>query len=339
MTTLVQQMLSGDRLALARLISRVEGRSRDLISIMSRVQARCGKAYTIGVTGPPGAGKSTLADRLIAHLRRKGKKVGVIAIDPSSPFSGGAVLGDRIRMQDHAGDEGVFIRSLGSRGNRGGLSRATREVVKLYDAFGMNYVLVETVGVGQNELDVMEIADTTVVILTPESGDTIQTMKAGLLEIADLFVVNKADRDGAQTLQAELKSMLEYGGKEGHSGWQVPVLLTEAIKDQGIVELLSGIEDHRAYLKDQGLKGIQEKKKKIAFEEVREIVLDQVRDKISHFLNGKVSRIMNNPYEAATSILSLLEKKLWQKSKPLTRRPQRSSRKSSRQRKKRSGGR
>ena len=206
-------MLSGDRLALSRLISQVEGRSKDLLSIMSQVQERCGNAYCIGVTGPPGAGKSTLVDRLISHLRKKGKKVGVVAIDPSSPFSGGAVLGDRIRMQEHSGDDGVFIRSLGSRGSHGGLSRATRAVVKLYDAFGMDYVLVETVGVGQTELDIMEIADTTIVILTPESGDAIQTLKAGILEIADIFVVNKADRERATWMQAELRAMLELGGR------------------------------------------------------------------------------------------------------------------------------
>lgn len=308
MSDLLSQMLAGDRLALSRLISQVEGRSKDLVSIMSRVQERCGNAYCVGVTGPPGAGKSTLVDRLISHLRKEGKKVGVVAIDPSSPFSGGAVLGDRIRMQEHAGDEGVFIRSLGSRGSHGGLSRATREVVKLYDAFGMDYVLVETVGVGQTELDIMEIADTTIVILTPESGDAIQTLKAGILEIADIFVVNKADREGAHLIQAELKAMLELGGKNG--GWSSPVLLVQAAKDVGVSELIDAIEDHRAYLREKGRTGEREKKRKVALEEVREIVLDEVRLKLSDLINGHAPRAVENPYQVAQSILAGLDKKL-----------------------------
>jgi LAO/AO transport system kinase len=300
-------MLAGDRLALSRLISQVEGRSRDLVSIMAKVQERCGNAYCVGVTGPPGAGKSTLVDRLISHLRKGGKKVGVVAIDPSSPFSGGAVLGDRIRMQEHAGDEGVFIRSLGSRGSHGGLSRATREVVKLYDAFGMDYVLVETVGVGQTELDIMEIADTTIVILTPESGDAIQTLKAGILEIADIFVVNKADREGAHLIQAELKAMLELGGKNG--GWSSPVLLVQAAKDVGVSELIDAIEDHRAYLREKGRAEQTQKKRKVAREEVKEIVFDEIRQRISKKVDGGPLKRIENPYETAQAILAGLGKR------------------------------
>ena len=250
MSTLLDQMLSGDRLALSRLISQVEARSSNLVSIMTKVQERCGHAAKIGVTGPPGAGKSTLTDKLIGHFRKKGRKVGVLAIDPSSPFSGGAVLGDRIRMQEHAGDDGVFIRSLGSRGNHGGISRATREVVKLFDAFGMDEIIVETVGVGQTELDIMEIVDTTIVLVTPESGDAVQTLKAGILEIADVFAVNKCDRDGAPMMQAELKAMMELGGR--NAGWTPPVLLVQANKGQGVTELLQAVDEHRAYLKQLG---------------------------------------------------------------------------------------
>jgi len=283
-------MLRGDRLALARLISLIENRSSELLPIMARVQQRSGNAHVIGVTGPPGSGKSTLVDQVITLYRQKGFKVGVVAIDPSSPFSGGAVLGDRIRMQDHAGDEGVFIRSLGSRGSRGGLSRATRDVVRLYGAFGMQKILVETVGVGQTELDIMEVADTTIVLLTPESGDTIQTMKAGILEIADLFVVNKADREGADRLQMELRSLVEIGGSD--QGWDLPVLLAQASRGIGIRELVDLVEDHRTYLRSQ-----QRKEGDQTFrEETLEIVLDELRKKI------KIGRV-ENPYQAASEIL------------------------------------
>lgn len=243
---LLERMVAGDRLALSRMITFVEARRPEHLKIMGLVQERCGRARVVGVTGPPGSGKSTLVDRMIKAFRREGMKVGVIAIDPSSPFSGGAVLGDRIRMQDHAGDDGVFIRSLGSRGSQGGLSRATREVVKLYDAFGMDEILIETVGVGQAELDIMELADTTIVLLTPESGDTIQTMKAGILEIADLLVVNKADREGADRMVAELKGMLELGVR---TNWQVPVFAVQADQGIGIALLVAGVEDHEAYLR------------------------------------------------------------------------------------------
>lgn len=308
MLNLLELMLKGDRLALSRMISQVESRSPNLVQVMTEVQKRCGRAGKIGVTGPPGAGKSTLTDKLIAHFRKMGRKVGVLAIDPSSPFSGGAVLGDRIRMQEHAGDDGVFIRSLGSRGNHGGISRATREVVKLFDAFGMDEIIVETVGVGQTELDIMEIVDTTIVLVTPESGDAIQTLKAGILEIADVFAVNKADRDGAPMMQAELKAMMELGQR--NAGWTPPVLLVQANKDQGVTELLEAVDEHRAYLKQKGGPEAEERKRQIALEEVREIVLEEMAAHLTEDLRvrlaGKGS--IENPYEEAVAYLQSLKK-------------------------------
>ena len=242
---LVARMLRKDRVALAKLISVVENREPEMRRVMSGIYKNAGRAYVIGITGPPGAGKSTLVDRMISHLRAAGSTVGVVAVDPSSPFSGGAVLGDRIRMQSHFLDDGVFIRSLSTRGRHGGLARATRDVTRLMDAFGKDYILVETVGVGQTELDIMELADTTLVVLVPEAGDTIQVMKAGLLEIADIFVVNKADREGADRLKGELERMLHM--LPGESTWEVAVLSTEATRDAGVRELLETIDRHREH--------------------------------------------------------------------------------------------
>ena len=247
---MVQKMLAGSDQSLARLITLVERDAPEVPEIMGSIYPHLGNAHFVGFTGPPGGGKSTLVDRLTAVMRRRGFSVGIVACDPTSPFSGGAVLGDRIRMQQHYLDKGVFIRSMATRGSRGGLPRAARGVIKLLDAFGRDFVLVETVGVGQTELDIMEAADTTVVVLVPEAGDTIQTMKAGLLEIADIFVVNKADREGADYLVMELEQMLRMSSRE--SWWQAPVLTAQAVNDIGTEELYQEIERHREALRDTG---------------------------------------------------------------------------------------
>lgn len=246
---LIERMLAGDRAALARLMTRVENREPETAEIMSRLHAYYGRAFVVGLTGPPGAGKSTLLDRMVGKLRAEGRRVGIVAVDPSSPFSGGAVLGDRIRMQSHFLDEGVFIRSLSARGSLGGLARASRDVARLLDAFGKDVVVVETVGVGQSEFDIMRVASTVIVALVPEAGDTIQAMKAGLLEIADIFVVNKADREGAERIKSELELMLQL---RPEGGWKVPVLLTTAIRGEGLDDLVGAIHEHRSYLERSG---------------------------------------------------------------------------------------
>jgi LAO/AO transport system kinase len=258
LTQLLEKMFTGDERALARLITLVERDGVEVGPILEAIAPKLGHAFTIGVTGPPGAGKSSLVDRLASLMRKAGKTVGVIAVDPSSPFSGGALLGDRIRMTQHFLDKGVFIRSMATRGSHGGLSRATKDVIKLLDAAGRDYILVETVGVGQTELDVMGATDTVIVALVPEAGDGVQVMKAGLMEIADIFVVNKADRDGAARMQTELTLMLElkYSARHPEPGdppiWKIPVLPTQALNNIGMTELMQAIESHHRYLQETG---------------------------------------------------------------------------------------
>jgi LAO/AO transport system kinase len=247
---LVDKMLTGDQRALARLISHLERNSTEVPAIMKQIYPALGHAYCVGITGPPGAGKSTITDKLTVYARQHGQTVGIVAVDPTSPFSGGAVLGDRIRMQQHYLDAGVFIRSMATRGSHGGLPQPAKGVIKLLDAFGKELIIVETVGVGQTELDIMETADTTVVIVVPEGGDAIQTMKAGLMEIADIFVVNKADRDGAERMQTELRMLMHMHPK--CDWWEVPVLATRADKNIGIAELYTAIETHRHTLESAG---------------------------------------------------------------------------------------
>jgi LAO/AO transport system kinase len=249
-TSLVDQLGTGAQRPLARLISLVEREDPAVPAIMQRLHPRLGKAYSVGITGPPGGGKSTLVDRLTAALRQQGRTVGIIAADPTSPFSGGAILGDRIRMQQHYLDAGVFIRSMATRDRHGGLPPTAKDVIKLMDAAGKDIILVETVGVGQTELDIVETTDTTIVLLVPEAGDAIQTLKAGLMEIADIFVVNKADRDGADRLMAELRMMREI--QQTSDAWDVPIVATQAHRGVGVEALSDTIQAHRRFLEESG---------------------------------------------------------------------------------------
>jgi LAO/AO transport system kinase len=246
---LIERMLRGDRVALSRLMTLVESRGAERPHILTALNAHGRRAAIVGVTGPPGAGKSTLLDQLVARYRASKRQVGIVAVDPSSPFSGGAVLGDRIRMQSHFLDEGVFIRSLSARGHVGGLARATRDMTRLLEAYGKDVIIVETVGVGQSELDIMRLAHTVVVVLVPEAGDTIQAMKAGLLEIADVFVVNKSDREGAERIKSELAAMLHL---RPANEWQVPVISTVATDGRGVEDVMTAIHDHQTYLQRTG---------------------------------------------------------------------------------------
>ncbi|MCF7801077.1 MAG: methylmalonyl Co-A mutase-associated GTPase MeaB [Candidatus Marinimicrobia bacterium] len=246
----IDGILNGKRLAISRALSLVERNDADLIELTDALHGHLGNAYRIGVTGPPGAGKSSLVDRLIEVWRAAGKTVGVISVDPTSPFTGGAILGDRVRMTRHYKDTGVFIRSMATRGSLGGLSGKAQDAADVYDAAGVDIIVFETVGVGQVELDVAQAADTTLVVIVPESGDEIQAMKAGLMEIADIFAVNKADHAGAEKAFRELRGIVELRMRA--ADWKPPVIKTSVVKEEGIAELEATIQKHYTYLKESG---------------------------------------------------------------------------------------
>ncbi|HVM28514.1 MAG TPA: methylmalonyl Co-A mutase-associated GTPase MeaB [Mycobacteriales bacterium] len=282
--SLVDQAREGSPRAVARLISLVEDASPALREVMALLAPHAGHARVVGLTGSPGVGKSTSTSALVAAYRRRGMKVGVLAVDPSSPFSGGALLGDRVRMQDHATDHGVFIRSMASRGHLGGLSWATPQALRVLSAAGCDVVLVETVGVGQAEVEVARLADTTLVLLAPGMGDGIQAAKAGILEVADVFVVNKADRDGADSVVRDLRYMLSLGDRRTDSGWRPPIVKTVASKGEGADEVVEEIERHGAWLTDSG--SLDARRRARAADEVEAIAVTSLRERIGDLRGG-----------------------------------------------------
>jgi LAO/AO transport system kinase len=244
-----QKILAGDLRAVARLIRDIDDGMPEARKVLKELYPQTGRAYVIGITGSPGVGKSTLVDCMIQVLRARGKTVGVLAVDPTSPFSGGAILGDRIRMQRHSTDEGVFIRSLATRGHFGGLTASTRGAIAVMDAMGKDYILVETIGVGQDEIEIVRAAHTTLIVLVPGMGDDIQAIKAGILEAGDVFVVNKCDREGADKTRQEIQMMIEMDkDRKLKGGWKPTIYTIEAVKNQGIDKLMAGIEEHRTFL-------------------------------------------------------------------------------------------
>jgi LAO/AO transport system kinase len=282
---LVERARQGDPRAVARLISLVEDGSSHLREVMALLAPHAGRARVVGLTGSPGVGKSTTTTALVGELRRRGKRVGVLAVDPSSPFSGGALLGDRVRMQEHATDPGVFIRSMATRGHLGGLAWTTPQALRVLDASGFDVVLVETVGVGQSEVEVAGSADSVVVLLAPGMGDGIQAAKAGILEIGDLYTVNKADRDGADITVRELRHMLTLGeGRTGQSGWKPPVLKTVASRGEGIGELVEALDAHRAWLESGG--GLQTRRRRRAEAEIEAIAVGDLRGRMMGLPDG-----------------------------------------------------
>ncbi|WP_457030562.1 methylmalonyl Co-A mutase-associated GTPase MeaB [Kitasatospora sp. P5_F3] len=308
--TLVEQAREGRPRAVARLISLVENAAPQLREAMAALAPYTGQAYTVGLTGSPGVGKSTSTSALVSAYRRLGKRVGVLAVDPSSPFSGGALLGDRVRMQEHATDPEVFIRSMATRGHLGGLSWTAPQALRVLDGAGCEVILVETVGVGQSEVEVAAQADTTVVLLAPGMGDGIQAAKAGILEIGDVFVVNKADRDGADATARELNHMLGLGESRGAGDWRPPIVKTVAARGEGIDEVVEALEKHRAWLAETGELAVRRRRR--AADEIEAIALSTLRARIGDLhgdrqLSALAERVADgtlDPYGAADTLVA-----------------------------------
>ena len=302
----ISKVRAGDPRALARAISTVENRAPGWSELLKALFPHTGKARVIGMTGPPGAGKSTLVDQLAKHYRRENQTVGIVAVDPTSPYTGGAILGDRIRMQDHYGDAGIFIRSMATRGSLGGLARATADAATVLDASGRDVVMIETVGVGQDEVDIVRLADVTVVILVPGMGDDVQTIKAGIMEIADIFVINKSDREGAERVEREIRAMQSLASRKLNDHWTPPIVKTVASDGAGTKELAQAIDDYAAYLKKENLvfkKNVENWQERLV-EMLRDAMLEKARSLID---GGSLERYAAEIAEHKRDPYSLVE--------------------------------
>jgi len=307
-TALVDRIAAGDTRAVARAISKVEDVSKDASQLMKKIFPLTGKGLIVGITGAPGAGKSSLVDKLAQHYRQEGERVGIVAVDPSSPFSGGAILGDRIRMQTLGLDQGVFIRSMATRGNLGGLARTTVDAVSILDAAGYSKIIIETVGVGQDEVEVVKAADVSVVVLVPGMGDDIQAIKAGIMEIGDVFVINKADRDGVNSTEKELEALLSLATRE--DGWHPPIVKTIATENKGIQELAAAIEAYRGFFSQA--KSGDGRRRAIARWRILELLrerlvlqtleADSASEKLDR-LAGEVASRQRDPYSAVEELM------------------------------------
>ncbi len=272
---IAEKIISGDVRAVARLIRDIDDMAPEARAILKELYPHTGTAYVVGITGASGVGKSTLVDQMVTHLRETGKTVGILAVDPTSPLSGGAILGDRVRMQRHSTDEGVFIRSMATRGSFGGLAQSTRSMIDVLDAMGKEYILVETVGAGQDEIDIGRSAHTTLIVLVPGLGDDIQALKAGILEVGDIFVINKADREGAERAVNDIRSMIEMDEKRYRDGWKPPVLTAQAAYGKGIREILDEVERHRTYLTSS-----KERQSRRRYEKTRNDLTGMIKNRI-----------------------------------------------------------